>query len=965
MACISTLTRIATEEPDDTPAPGCRDITPPQKKMDAGDQGIAILGGSPAFDGSGRDRFVEHFASPHTGVVQAGEGTALYRKCALFNDAPCSRPTRQQPVIVVDLDGLHVHHNRDIEKTVQHINVIRDQGYEVIAMTHARTPAEYQNAVSQFGSFGVRVLDNDYHDSYYNRYGAGFGETQIEKLKRLKFEDSLPIVGVVTRPPKRPAEYARAGISVISFTENLGAHKEGLIRSSQEMIKTRSAPGFNPHEYLWDGLTSSREILGNAIEFMTENEKIREGMFRVINNARTFILVANYALSEDRWGKKLIDLLIKKASAGVRVKIILDSAMVEIGFLGEEGVDRLTQETIKKMRAAGIEIRLHTTDHYPDSDLPLFGLATQWHRKIVMADEEEGQVSVHCGGGVLSGTSLSNDRTEQSALESLLVQRWTGQGAFKDYFAMIRGPVAGVAYEEFRESWVEYGGSPDDLPFIGPQRSYSQDASLRYVYHDPYNDQNTLNVILLLLNDRRAGEVTLVNSFAPTGRIVSAMMAAAQKGKKIRYVISQMHPLLDSDRDAVLEQILAAGIEVYVVRGKVHAKVYANDFNIAFGSHNLDYHSLSDAEELVVLNKKSAEAKPLVADIEKMITEAYPLHLDYRNGVRGDPLVAVFYEATSSTAPVNLPLDDEGREKRDRGVLSMIASLPVDVARVLTKVGTGVLRDAAQGHQRVDRAVSLNLIYRNFKVDRARVHTSHDEETQPRQSQVSNLPPSLVPYAGLSLAMGQDPHGFLYGASTSPLAASLVSPALRLKGAIEMSAQEMILSIGERLQTVIPYAPLSWLQLRAGVAFSQSVFLPFDDDHKPALSFTGEGYLKANTPYGGAEVSLSSTLATAGITHNPHFGLSRGWFSPAAPLKMGASLFTPDISWGDHTLTLEAFGDYDTRAVGVGGTARLNIYHAYPRAEKFNVGLTYLHTEGEQHGVKNKDAVSVGVGVRF
>lgn len=490
----------------------------------------------------------------------------------------------------------------DFIKREEELDRDRAGGYRLMAIVSSE--AERQKYLE--AGLGIPIIVNDYDSSPFRKKRCGFGETQLEKLKRLKFECGLPIVGVLGRPFREKSSYDQAKIEPIRYDSN------ATLRELQSTILADKLDGYyadfkrraaqSKEKLFWDGMTGSEEIAGNHVEFQKTNKAAAEELFRLIDSAHSFIHIANYVFHNDEFGSKVLERLIERAKEGIKVRMIVDR-MSHGPLPTDKGFSYLDFEILKRLEAAGVEIAYHEMFQKSDDDQATRGLLVRRHRKILVVDvkkdeNSEPEIVSHGGGRIIGSMSYDDMRLDANWFWRDYVN--IGRGSFEDLNYTIYGPVNAVIQKRFLDDFIDYGGrSPSsdlaDLLRIPP--SYPQNTPLRYTTHESFLNQNCHNILMHLIKNPDSKTVTLVNSFYPTQEIIDALMAAAWNGKDVTIYFSLFWWQV-AKRMKLIPKLVQAGINVKIVPYQLHVKLYGDDFNWDTGNQNLEGLSLNDTEDL-------------------------------------------------------------------------------------------------------------------------------------------------------------------------------------------------------------------------------------------------------------------------------------------------------------------------------------------------------------------------------
>ena len=143
-------------------------------------------------------------------------------------------------------------------------------------------------------------------------------------------------------------------------------------------------------------LAEPHMFTGNDIEVFTTGKDKFEAMLRDIEAATQYIHVQYFIIENDETGRRLIDLLMRKAREGVQVRVLYDYV----------GSFYFSPRVLKRMREAGIAV-------HPFLELTFtqFAFRINWrnHRKIVVIDGSVGYV----GGMNIANRYVVGDRKWQ------------------------------------------------------------------------------------------------------------------------------------------------------------------------------------------------------------------------------------------------------------------------------------------------------------------------------------------------------------------------------------------------------------------------------------------------------------------------------------------------------------------------------------------------------------------------
>ncbi len=299
-------------------------------------------------------------------------------------------------------------------------------------------------------------------------------------------------------------------------------------------------------------------------------------LLALIGSARSTLDVGLFILADDAHGAAVMDALAERASAGVRVRLLIDG----IGSL------RIARSRLAALRAAGVA----TAWFIPLLHRPLRGRTNlRNHRKLVVAD------------GTRAWTGGRNVADEYFAADAV----WT------DLSLLVEGEAAAVLQQGFERDWrfaVRETAPADAAPTRGTR--------MTVLYSGPDQAGDTLHDVLLTASYAARHSIVLVTPyFVPDEALLQALCLAARRGVEVRLILPARsnHRLADWVRARALRELAAAGASIRLVPGAmVHAKAMLFDDTLGIvGSANLDIRSLFLNFELVLLLREAADVAAL------------------------------------------------------------------------------------------------------------------------------------------------------------------------------------------------------------------------------------------------------------------------------------------------------------------------------------------------------------------
>lgn len=323
---------------------------------------------------------------------------------------------------------------------------------------------------------------------------------------------------------------------------------------------------------------------GNRLRLLIDGEAAFDVMLAAMAQAKHCLLVQFFIIHDDTLGRRLQQVLLERAAAGVRVCVLFDGI----------GSHALPRHYVDTLRAGGVAIHPFATRRWRNR----FQLNFRNHRKIVVVDGACGFV-----GGLNVGD-------EYLGLKPPLAP-------WRDTQLELRGPVVADLQQLFADDWRWITGTPPPLIPVVPVEG---SASTLVVASGPADAQETGSLFFTAAIHAAQRRVWLSTPyFVPDHAVRSALQLAVLRGVDVRVLI----PSRPDHRTVFLASTLHAshavrsGIRVFRYQpGFVHQKVLLiDDDTAAVGSMNVDSRSFRLNFEVMAL----AVDRGFAAEVEAML----------------------------------------------------------------------------------------------------------------------------------------------------------------------------------------------------------------------------------------------------------------------------------------------------------------------------------------------------------
>jgi len=342
-------------------------------------------------------------------------------------------------------------------------------------------------------------------------------------------------------------------------------------------------------------------IAGNRVRVLRDAAENYPAWEQAIREARSTIHIEMYIIHRDPVGRRFIDLLIAKARAGVKVRVIYD--WFGCGWSPLLGLFR-------PLVAAGAEVRVFN----PPQLTAALAWTTRNHRKYICVDGRVAYIGGLCMGQMWEG------RPEKH------------QDPWRDTGMEIVGPAVAHGEQGFARSWT-FAGGHIDIDNENGAKPVAPDAvapaagtvDLRLIYTEPFSAA-MLRVDLLVAAMARRRLWIADAYFAGHGPYVRALQLAAQDGVDVRLLLPQGSDVgwtVPVSR-TLYRTLIESGVRIFEWNGSMmHAKTAVADSQWArIGSTNLNLNSWVGNWELDVAIENRDVAHTLEAHYEEDLTHA-------------------------------------------------------------------------------------------------------------------------------------------------------------------------------------------------------------------------------------------------------------------------------------------------------------------------------------------------------
>lgn len=339
--------------------------------------------------------------------------------------------------------------------------------------------------------------------------------------------------------------------------------------------------------HFFDRNSESPLSKNNHVKLYTDGEQMFHDMINDIENAQQTINVEFYTFYNDEIGNKMLDLLIKKAKEGVKVKLLYDAW----GSLGA------TKAWFDQLNKAGGEVLPFITSR---NMITRYRINYHLHRKIVIID------------GKTSWTGGFN-------VGDQYLGRKKKFGYWRDSQVRIVGSASLLLQERFVMDWNASIQDEAQLitfntllfPDLDENEIHPGDVATQIISDGPDRDNaNMRNGIIKLMFQAKKRLWLQTPYLIPDDAMFATLQTIAMSGVDLRIMIpcKPDHPFIYRATQWYANELSRYGVKIYIYdKGFIHAKtiVVDDDFSTV-GSMNQDYRSYDlNFEDVAVFYDKN------------------------------------------------------------------------------------------------------------------------------------------------------------------------------------------------------------------------------------------------------------------------------------------------------------------------------------------------------------------------
>ena len=337
---------------------------------------------------------------------------------------------------------------------------------------------------------------------------------------------------------------------------------------------------------------------GNRVRDLQNGQEIFPAMLAAIRSAQKTITFETYIYWSGEIGEKMSEALAERARAGVKVSVMLD-------WMGSLKMD---DQLVQRMRDAGVRVHRYRPLHWYN----IARMNNRTHRKLLIVDS-----AVAFTGGVG------------------IADQWDGHAEdpehWRDMHFELTGPAVAQFQAAFNDNWIKATGEVLHGPDYFPPLQRTGDADAHLFIASPAGGSESMHLMVLMAVAAAEHTIDLEAAyFVPDELVIKALLAARQRGVRIRIIVPGEH--IDSEAVRLASKaewgpLLQAGVAIHeYTPTMMHNKLLIVDSEmVSVGSTNFDVRSfrLNDEASLNVYDRELAARMTREFEKDLAQTRAY------------------------------------------------------------------------------------------------------------------------------------------------------------------------------------------------------------------------------------------------------------------------------------------------------------------------------------------------------
>ncbi|MDR2927152.1 MAG: cardiolipin synthase [Cytophagaceae bacterium] len=339
----------------------------------------------------------------------------------------------------------------------------------------------------------------------------------------------------------------------------------------------------------------------NSVDVLQNGRCTFDAIIAAIEVAKVYIHLQYYIFADDATGRSILNILKRKATEGVEVRMIVDDV----------GSWELKRPFFREMWNAGIQIYSFLPVHFPKLTSKI---NYRNHRKIVVVDGIT---------GFLGGLNIA-DRYARGTKQF---------STWRDTHLRVKGDAVNSLQTIFSIDWYFVSREELNDKKYFPHKKASGSRVMQIVPSGPDSDWAAIMMgIFHAISCAKRSVLIASPYFMPTEAVLLAIKTAALSGIDVKTILPQRSDsslTLLSSR-SYLRELMEAGVQFYFYqKGFIHCKTLViDDFVSIVGSANMDFRSFEQNYEITAFIYDEKIAAELTATFYDDLSHCAPVLLD-------------------------------------------------------------------------------------------------------------------------------------------------------------------------------------------------------------------------------------------------------------------------------------------------------------------------------------------------
>lgn len=321
----------------------------------------------------------------------------------------------------------------------------------------------------------------------------------------------------------------------------------------------------------------------NTAKILTNGPLTFREIIKTLKGAKHHVHAEYYIIRDDKLGRKIRDMLVDKANAGVEVRILYDG----VGSL------QLSDGFFEPLKRAGGEIAIFLPLKFPFLD---YRTNYRNHRKLLIVDGKT---------GFLGGLNIGDEYLGRSKAFSF----------WRDTHIKLKGDSVYSLQAIFLQDWACAVGKSINCVDYFPPHDISNPKPIQIVASSPDSKWNSMQNLYVRMVTMARNKLYITTPYLiPDESLLIALKIAALSGIDVRILVPGIPDkrLVHWASRSYYQELMEAGVRIFEYnRGFIHAKVVQIDNRLAsVGTANLDIRSLHLGYEVnaVIYDEETVKA---------------------------------------------------------------------------------------------------------------------------------------------------------------------------------------------------------------------------------------------------------------------------------------------------------------------------------------------------------------------